>query len=152
MYTPIFLSVTIIGLIIACFNNTQVGEIGPAAQVSSNFQDVLYLDKQSLFAKSRIKDYFLRGRSTVKETDQPLSMELLQSELRNWPAMSAVAVLTSNLMTYDELQTLAGASVENLNCGSIQTASSIVDSTLFRMNPKHNQRRRPTWFVVCRRV
>ncbi|MGE3387862.1 MAG: hypothetical protein AB7K41_14125, partial [Bdellovibrionales bacterium] len=65
VYVPLLGFVCGLGLLITCFNNTQVGEIGPAALITKRHPAVGFLDRESLLSQSRIKDYFVRPPSQV---------------------------------------------------------------------------------------
>jgi len=148
-FVPSFLLLNTIGLGLACFNNTQVGEVGPVAEIERDYSKALYIDRESLLSPSRIKEYFLRPPSRLVDIEQKVDIGSVEFQLKQFPELDAAAVLTSNLINYAELQVLANQSNSQVKCGELQTASSMVDYWLFKMNPKHNQRRRPTWYVVC---
>jgi len=151
VYRPILSLVCGVGLLITCFNNTQVGEIGPAAEINQQFQSAALIDKKSLLSQSRIKDYFVRPPSTVISTEELLSPQMVDETLEQQPLWQAVGLLTSDLEVKSELENLSGTSTQLAHCGPLHAASSWTDAFIYRMNPSHNQRRRPTWYVVCER-
>lgn len=152
-FAPIVLTLNFIALPLACLNNTQVGEIEPLAIPESRFERILYLDAESLVSQSRIKEYFLRPPSRIKkvETEQ-INSFLIDDELRADPQWQALVLVTSQERFQPYLESLEKLETELAQCGRVQAASSLIDSLIYRMNPKHNQRRRPTWYVICRRV
>ncbi|MGE3387753.1 MAG: hypothetical protein AB7K41_13575, partial [Bdellovibrionales bacterium] len=127
------------------------GEIGPAALITKRHPAVGFLDRESLLSQSRIKDYFVRPPSQVIVVEQVLKSEHVDQALKGHEEWGAVALLTSNPQFKTELDQLALQRTSLSQCGAVESASSWVDALLYRMNPKHNQRRRPTWYVVCER-
>lgn len=152
VYAPVFLGVSAIGLGIACFVNSQAGEIEPPARIEARYRDVVYLDHHSLFGASRFKFYFLRAPSEMQTVeDADLTATRIDDELARAPARQAVALLTSDPEAFEKLRALAGAVTTRARCGSVARAQSAIDAALFALNPRHNQRRRPTWYLVCER-
>jgi hypothetical protein len=142
--------ISVIGLSVACFSNTQVGEIGPAAILNEKHPSSVLIDRDSLLRISRIKDFFIRPPSQVLSVEEPVTPSFISEQLLANPAWTAAAVLTSDIDHLSEIENLSGKAIGlGLTCGETQMASSWVDRLLFRMNPNHNQRRRPTWFVIC---
>lgn len=145
------LVLSILGIGVACFNNSQVGEVGPAAEISHDYAKVVYLDNGSLLAQSRIKDFFVRSPSEAVAISDEFSAKLVDDWLAKNSEWQAVAMLSSNQELSADLIEMAGTTTGLAKCGQFHTASSAVDMALFSLNPKHNQRRRPTWYLVCER-
>lgn len=139
-------------LLVVCFVNSQEGEIEPPAYVQSHYANVSYLDFQSLFGLSRFQFYFLRPPSVLKQV-QPSDFTALRidDEFASEPGRSAVVLLTSDPAAHDQLRLLEGVSTVSSHCLEMREAGSMIDRLLYKMNPKHNQRRRPTWYLVCER-
>lgn len=147
-----FLSIILIGvaLPLICFNNTQVGEIKPMAEVNQRFlQGAGLIDRNSLLRLSRIQDYFVRSPSEILFKDQPIQIEFIEQQLEQRPHWQGAAVLTSDPNLRSELLSLSEVKTKNIQCGKMETAQSWSDALLYRLNPKHNQRRRPTWYILC---
>jgi hypothetical protein len=152
IFQPVFFIVLVLILPIACFVNTQAGEIEPAARAEQNFGAVAYLDHESLFAKSLIQFYFLRPPGQIFEVDEGgLRLERAAEILAENPALKGVEILTSNPASFETLRSLGGQARDKIKCGETQEATSLVDRLLFRLNPKHNQRRRPSLYILCER-
>jgi hypothetical protein len=61
----------------------------------------------------------------------------------------AAAFVTSNTDGFERMKMMEGLGTLEAQCGSIQSSGSLMDRLLYGLNPKHNQRRRPTWYLVC---
>lgn len=153
LFAPVVLGLNAIALPIACLNNTQVGEIEPLAVPASRYDSVLFLDAKSLVAQSRIKEFFLRSPSEIRSIEtEEIDSFLIDDSLRNEPQWQAAVLMTSEPESQPYLQSLANLETELSKCGEVRAASSMVDGLIYKMNPKHNQRRRPTWFLVCKKT
>ena len=153
LYTRVFLTVCAVALPIVCFVNSQEGEIEPPAYAESHYQDVAYLDFESLFGESKFKFYFLRPPSTLKHVSKDdLNASEIDEAINEDGLHRAVVLLTSVPEARDQLRALEGVKTEATHCLNVRAAGSPVDRLLFAMNPKHNQRRRPTWYLICERV
>lgn len=152
LYSPVVLFVGLMGLPVVCLVNTQEGEIEPPAYVEKKFGKVTYLDHESLFGASRFQFYFLRPPSVLEKVEaSEFNAHRVDEALKNHPEHRAVVMLTSHPEDEDQLRALEGASTMDSKCLELRTAGSIVDRALYSMNPKHNQRRRPTWYLICER-
>jgi hypothetical protein len=152
LYAPVLLTVSLILLPMACLINTQEGEIEPPAYAEKRFHNVVYLDHQSLFSVSRIRFYFLRAPSVLKEvSSEELSLNAVEKALIDYPESKAVVLLTSIPEEVHRLKSMAGESTQQSRCETMRTAGSLIDRLIYRLNPEHNQRRRPTWYLVCAR-
>lgn len=150
--TP-FLVLTALGLLVVCFVNTQEGEIEPPAYVESHFGPVIYLDHESLFGKSRFQFYFLRPPAKLQNIDRmDLNAHSVDEALASDPAFNAAVLLTSEPEARAQISALEGMVTLEASCGQMRAAGSLVDRALYGMNPKHNQRRRPTWYLICERI
>jgi hypothetical protein len=152
IYQSVFLFVTIVGLPVATLVNSQAGEIEPAAQAERSLKNVAYIDHQSLFAASLIQFYFLRPPSQIFQVEaSDLNLAKAEAILAQHPELSGAALLTSEPSAFAAIQALADQSSSKLHCGPSHEATSFVDRLLYRLNPRHNQRRRPTVYILCER-
>lgn len=152
IYQPVFLFLCAIALPLACLVNSQAGEIEPAAIAEDRLGQVGYLDYQSLFGQSLIRDYFLRPPSEIVEVSmEDLTLSHAESLLDAHPDWKGAVFLTSAEEAFDRIRQLNDQRSPRLQCGDAQIASSAVDRILYRLNPKHNQRRRPTLYILCER-
>ncbi len=149
IYSVAFFALCTPILFIICLVNSQEGEIEPPAYVESRYRDVAYLDYQSLFGESRFQFYFLRPPSILRAVGKgSFNATEIDRAIQNH---RAVALLTSEPDMRDELHALEGMKTEATVCHSLRSAGSLIDRLLYALNPKHNQRRRPTWYLVCER-
>lgn len=153
IFAPVVLGLNLIALPVTIFNNTQVGEIEPLAVPGSRYEAILFLDAQSLVSQSKIKDFFLRPPSEIREIKTAeIDSFLIDDALRDEPNWNAAVLMTSEEEFQPYIQSLANLETEMSKCGPVRAASSMVDGLIYKMNPKHNQRRRPTWYLICRRT
>ena len=152
VYTRAFLIICVPALFVACLINTQEGEIEPAAIAESRYGAVTYLDHESLFGMSRVQFYFLRPPSVLQAVGpESFNVNAIDEALERNPAHKAVALLTSVPDTRDQLHALEGVETWEARCLKMQTSGSLIDRLLYSLNPAHNQRRRPTWYLFCER-
>ncbi len=153
IYSPVFLGLSVPLLFVFCFVNSQEGEIEPPAYVESHYHDVVYLDNESLFGASRFKFYFLRPPSVLEKVErESFNANKIDQVLEGRQQHKAVVLLTSTPESRDQLRALQGMRTRDSQCLQMRTSGSVVDRLLYALNPKHNQRRRPTWYLVCERV
>lgn len=151
-YSPVFLVITAIVLPVGCLVNTQEGEIEPPAYAQSRYGEVIYLDYQSLFGKSRFQFYFLRPPAERREVQShELNANAVDESLAANSAFNAAVLLTSLPEARAQLNAMAGINTMESACGEVREAGSLIDKLLYALNPKHNQRRRPTWYLICER-
>lgn len=151
-FSPVLIGVTTILLPVVCFINTQEGEIEPPALMESRYKRVIYLDHESLFGKSRFQFYFLRPPSLLRSVS-PLEFNAarVDQELAENPQHLALVMLTSNPEAQAQLEALSGIKTLEAQCLKVETSGSLIDRLIYSLNPKHNQRRRPTWYLTCER-
>lgn len=153
LYFRVFVFVLVLLLPIASLVNSQEGEIEPPALAEQQLGSVLYLDNDSLFSQSRFKFYFLRTPSVLQEVlPEQLTITYAESALADHPDLNGVEFLSSDPSSFERLKEISSLQTQNLNCGPTQTAGSVIDRLLYRLNPKHNQRRRPTVFIICEKT
>jgi len=152
IYTPVAAVVILLALPIVCFVNTQEGEIEPPALIENRYKKVLFYDFESLFGQSRFQFYFLRPPSVLQKIEAAdFSAGTVDRGLADHKDLKAVAFLSSSAEGFDRLRTIEGISTMEAECLKIKQSGSVMDRLLFAMNAKHNQRRRPTWYLVCER-
>jgi hypothetical protein len=153
IYAPVLLGVSALALPIALFVNTQEGEIGPPALVEGRYREVLFLDYKSLFGVSRSRAFFLRPPSALEKIElTDFAAHRVDRSLSDHGRVKAVAFVTSDREGFERMRLIEGVSTVEGHCLNIEESGSFMDKLLFKMNPKHNQRRRPTWFLVCERA
>ncbi len=152
VYAPAFFIIVALALPMVTLVNTQEGEIEPPAYAQSRFGEVIYLDHASLFGKSRFQFYFLRGGAKIMSVERTdLNAHSVDAALGDGATYNAAVLLTSEPEARPQLESLEGIATIEATCGQVRTAGSLVDRLLYSLNPKHNQRRRPTWYLICER-
>lgn len=153
IFAPAYCVLSILILFIVCFVNTQEGEIEPPAYAESLYRQVIYLDHESLFGMSRIRFYFLRPPSFLEKVEREgFNAHKIDEELEDHPQHRAVVLLTSVPLVRDQLRALEGIHTIYSRCDEMRTSGSLIDRLIYALNPKHNERRRPTWYLVCERI
>jgi hypothetical protein len=152
VYSSVLIGLSVPLLFVVCFVNSQEGEIEPPAYVESRYKNVVYLDHESLFGQSRFQFYFLRPPSVLQEVDkQSFNANKIDEALALDSRYRAVVLLTSVPEVRDQLHALEGMKTMDSQCLQTREAGSLIDRLLYSLNPKHNQRRRPTWYLICER-
>ncbi len=150
VFSPVLLVISLLLLPVVTLVNTQEGEIEPPAVLESRYGHVLFLDYESLFGMSRFQFYFLRPPSVLeKVTPEDFVAHRVDRGFSDHQEIRAVAFVTSNPEAYNSLRALENMRTIEAECLKIQRSGSLMDRLLFAMNPKHNQRRRPTWYLAC---
>lgn len=152
IYSPVLLTLTLVLLPMVTLVNTQEGEIEPPAVLESRYGNVLFLDFESLFGQSRFQFYFLRPPSVMeKVTPEDFVAHRVDQGFSEHKDAKAVAFVTSDPDAFNRLRALENVRTIEGECLSIHRSGSLMDRILYAMNPKHNQRRRPTWYLACER-
>lgn len=150
IYSPAILIISLLLLPVVTLVNSQEGEIEPPAVLESRYGRVLYLDNDSLFGQSRIQFYFLRPPSVLEKISaEEFVVHRVDEGFSAHKGMAAVAFVTSDPEAYKTLRALENIRTIEGECLTVQRSGSIMDQLLYKMNPKHNQRRRPTWYLAC---
>ncbi len=145
---PAMLALNFAALIVGCFINTQVGEIGVPARLSNESSHVLYIDRESLVGKGEMWEFFIRSGAHMEPQKSPVAMWEITEQLSS-KKYDAIAVMTSKTDDLSELESLSEDDQKEYQCSKVYKESSMIDSLIYKMNPGHNERRRPTWYVVC---
>lgn len=149
-YFPVFIIVNSILLVISTTNNTQGGEIEPLFKVEKEADRFLILDDESVLNQSRITEYFTRRNSALVAYSDDLKDKWNAKESINGFKFDTLSIVTSNKDRLPYLKQVRDSLSTTQKCSSIETAGSFTDGLLYKLNPKHNQRRRPTWFFYCK--
>jgi hypothetical protein len=146
---PVVITLNSMILCVGCFVNTQVGEIGVLAKVSRMSSHVLYIDRESLVGQGEMWEFFVRSGAKLIKQPAPVTTEQI-SDLIRAKEYEAVAVITSQSDLLQELKTLnSNHSHPDIQCTKINEESSLIDALIYKMNPRRNERRRPTWYTIC---
>jgi hypothetical protein len=151
-FTPFLFLLCTIGTLIVCTTNSQSGTIDPLAWTSSQSSRALVVYYRIKEAHSYFHDFFIR-RPTIAEfyEENELSSHSLDQLYREHRTHDTIAVITSDAEAEKELKQLSGQETLLGHCSALKTASSIFDRLLFAANPRHNQRRSPSYVLICQR-
>lgn len=146
IYFPSFLVLNFGLLGLVTFSNSQASLIEPVVTAQERFDSGVFLETDTTLASSYLaRNVFLREdfifeRGTTEDVDRVLTDN---------PKRAMVMVLagekTDAMVNLEHRRTRRGL------CGRLESAASLTDRLIYRMNPKYNSRRKPTYFVVCRR-
>ena len=148
-FTPVFIVLNFVLLIATSFSNSQASEIQPMAAVEGQFAKLKVIDLKSLLGQSWVRQYYLRP--PTKLLHWPTDTGSLQSHLKSLPPTSTNAgylFVTSE----SHLAQSIGATIKEFfpgECQPTQVATSPTDQLIYKLNPKRNQRRRPSWYWIC---
>lgn len=145
---PVLLVFNTIVIIVGCFINVQVGEIGVPAKISSLTSNALYIDRDSLVGQGEMWEFFIRDKSKLNKLDHAVTMTDLDVEFKQ-NKYDLITIMTSNPEIQPELENLHLQSNEDIKCTEVNAENSVIDNLIYKMNPKKNQRRKPTWFIIC---
>ncbi|GIL18062.1 MAG: hypothetical protein BroJett040_18130 [Oligoflexia bacterium] len=149
IFRPGFYFLNSILLVVGCFVNTQVGEIGFPAEIQQQSNKVLYFDRDSLVGLGYMHEIFIRPPSKLIKLTDKISNEALAPYRHELQNMDGFVLLTSNPDYRGELQVFSGKMALWFQCSVESEKNSLTDALIYKMNPKRNYRRRPTWAVVC---
>jgi hypothetical protein len=152
VYNPIFGLINTAVLAVGCLVNTQVGLIGPFGDIEMQYSHVLYVDYDNVVMKNYMAPFFVRSPSlhVVLENEQP-ELQQVTDLFAQHPDLNTLVLMSISEEkeeafhhTYVQLQ-------EKYKCSVEMTATSLSDEVLVKLNPKLNQRRRPTSYFICQR-
>ncbi len=145
----ILVVVNSIFLLFISFNNTQSGEIEPISKIEARFNRFTVLDKASPLLESFVRDYYLRPPNQILDLR---NQALNENYLDNSDALKesdGLLLITSQEEVKEELLLLASKKTALWSCEDLQEAASFIDKFIYHFNPERNQRRRPSWFIIC---
>lgn len=150
VYTGFVFLLNAFVLVVVSLSNTQSGEVTPVARISQLSKDVLFVDLESVPGKGRFRDVFVAQRERfISLAAVPSTAEV--ASLRETKGYRDIALLTSRedwLGGVEKLRSDIEAQM-GLRCTPLQRENSFLDDLIYKMNPKSNQRRRPTWWSLC---
>jgi Alg9-like mannosyltransferase family len=140
-FRPVFSILLVAGALISVTSNSQSGEYEPLRFVESLNKPILVWDYKSLLSEGYFRERLLHAPATYSENLKwPVAEDFEKQNL------TSVLLLTSYPEQANELEQL---SVSNWDCGPVQKIQSLADSVIFRLNPRFNWRRKPTWMRLC---
>lgn len=151
--TPMLFVINGLGVLVVVTSNSQEGVVKPLAEAEKAFDRFLVLETQSLVQESRLRSMFLtraKGDDSEEMTVsagevRPSLLEKIFSEDK----FDGVLWVTSEPEVAAMYRLMENSNEKLYHCETVQKASSMIDSVIYQLNPKHNQRRRPSWFLLC---
>lgn len=133
-------------LIIVLFNNHQVGSYLPIAKMSEKWNPLTIYYRKETFTKNPYLSYFFAFDKKIEFYDinqQKDSLPKLVESSKN----QYVAFLTNS----EEIKLLWDLEKNNIPfyCSDWIKEFSFIDEILFKLNPKMNARRAPTYYFYC---
>lgn len=148
-FKPFFILLNSLLLLISCFSNTQLGEIGVPAALQKKSDRLLYLSHSSMVDEGYMYELFITAPSQLHKIDGPPDFAAWDRFALEIQGLQGVAVMTSNAPYLEALQKMAGQNWHGLQCGEVEVMNSLTDGWLYKMSPERNYRRRPTWYLSC---
>ena len=126
--------------------------VAPYAAITSKFRKPLIVYDQAQIGLFNFKEFFVRSAELDRiYQNKSIGNIDIDNMLRKSPQAEAAAVLTSSEEVLVDLERLAGHQTAQSSCNAVVRTGSFFDRILFSLNPTHNTRRRPTWYLICER-
>lgn len=144
-FKPFYGFILAAGLILASVSNSQAGEYEPLLRAEKIRGPVLIWDFDSVLRISFFRHRLVKPPVDYQEFDRwPTAPELVPFKDRT------VFLVTSK---DENLLSLENAQSELLSAGWVcqekVKIQSLADSVIYKLNPKYNTRRKPTYLVAC---
>lgn len=149
VFRPVFLAINALLLVVGCFVNTQVGEIGVPALIQAQSSNALFVDRDSLVGQGDMRSIFIKPPSTLLKVTEALQSDIWPQEALKYSSFENITFMTSNPQLVPELESFSGKTLGPFQCKDLGEMTSWADNLIYKMNPKRNYRRRPTWYVAC---
>lgn len=147
--TPLMIAINGIGVWLVVFSNSQEGVVEPLARAEKVFEKFAVLETKSLMQESELRSMFLvRGSQEVPIESSSVGRVFLERFFAE-KDFDGVVWVTSDPDVSALYRFMENTEEKNFRCGGVEKAASIIDTVIYKLNPKHNQRRRPSWFLLC---
>lgn len=152
LFFPVFVGVHILFLPVLAVSNSQGAMINPIVETQRHFRAGTFFD-----TNTSLGDYFLTATVFTrpsfhfeKRNLSTLSLEALAPFVQD--DRVAVVLAAPEPMNPHPLEKLAGQKTDSIVCSDVQTGSSLTDRLIYTLNPRRNERRRPTHYITCTNV
>ncbi len=144
-FRPVFGTVLIAGLIVATISNSQAGEYEPLRMAEKLRAPVLIWDYNSVLRISFFRHRLVKPPVDYQEFDRwPSAAELVPLQDRK------LFFVTSEQANLDQWpQALSAIQAVGWHCLEKIRIQSLADRAIYKMNPKYNTRRKPTYLMEC---
>lgn len=147
VYFPAFAVLNSLAVIVVSISNTQAGDIQPLVELQERYGTGVILETSPSINQNFLATGLFLKKPVAFERVAPES--LTPTFPRDYfarhpgPAIPALVVTTPDPALAIRLETM--------ECGPVESATSLLDRIIYRVNPKRNTRRRPIFYVVCAR-
>jgi hypothetical protein len=144
-FRPFFGTVLALGLVVASISNSQAGEYEPLRLAEKVRGPVLIWDYNSVLRISFFRHRLVRPPVDYQEFDRwPSATELVPFKDRR------IFFVTSEISHLEEWERQSSDLLAaGWNCADKIRIQSLADSVIYRLNPKYNTRRKPTFLMEC---
>lgn len=149
-------AITVIGIpavIILSFVNFQASAVDPMFESHANKVDTLILSDDWLPDEWDESHGFypitISRNSKVEYVDLKNEKSYNKFESINM-MFKQVVIVSNNPNLFQEINNFYRTKLWNMTCSEPQNATSFLDQVAYTLNPKHNQRRAPARYVICR--
>ncbi len=145
----LFIILVIPSTFFVCLVNFQSAAVDPLLKSQADQKNTLVL-YQDWNTWSDFYKITLNQNGEAREIDLQNINESSLTQYLVGNKFQQVIIISSNPDRLEQMQKLADKKSNNVSCGQLLYASSLIDSIAFKLNPKHNKRRAPAMYVVCR--
>ncbi|MDD3265668.1 MAG: hypothetical protein PHC75_00630 [Burkholderiales bacterium] len=137
-----------VALFVVCFVNFQSGAVDPMFKTSANKIDTLVLaDEWNTW--DGFYPILITKNSKVEQVD--IKNKLSYNAFRDAAnSFKQVIVVSSNPDLSYNIDDISKNGLWELKCSKVYEATSLVDEIAYKLNPKHNKRRAPVQYIVCK--
>jgi len=144
-FRPFFGTILGLGLAVAAVSNSQAGEYEPLRLAEKVKGPVLIWDFNSVLRISFFRHRLVKPPVDYQEFDRwPSAQELVPYKDRKLFFVTS-ELENLNLWEQQSSQILAAG----WNCADKIRIQSLADSVIYKMNPRYNTRRKPTFLIEC---
>lgn len=150
--TPMLVTLHLGGVFVVIFSNSQEGVVKPLAEAEKSFHKFAVLETQSLMQESQLRSMFLkRGSEEFNISPGEVGISRLEKVFsqKGPEGFDGVLWVTSEPEVAAMYRLMENLDEKTFRCGTTKKASSLIDGVIYKLNPKHNKRRRPSWFLLC---
>ena len=149
MFRPAFWLINTLALLITCLVNTQIPLVGIYGEMQRVSDQVLYLDYDHLLTRDWVSEFFRRPPAKLVHPEQAPNIESVENIWSQNPQLPKILLMSSD-QKYASQFLAAHMDLSKMHkCSEVQEAGTITDRILFLMNPKFNDRRKPTQYFSC---
>ena len=146
LWVLIVLGVPALGII--CLVNFQSAAVDPLLKTNSDQRNTLVL-YQDWNTWNDFYSITLNEHGVAKEVELSNLNELSMIDLANNLHSQQIVIVSSNPSLLPIISRLATVNDNKLYCSKVYSASSLIDSIAYKLNPGHNKRRAPANYIVC---